>query len=284
MLPDGLPHTRYCIATVVSPGFERYLEDMLCSLYRHNDYKTARLVIFMVGNSAASERIAAKFGATVIHCRNVVPTSVSIKSILYAAARVVDADYFLCLDADMLILTDLAPLFAALEIAPEGAIFACREGNYQGSNSLANAIRYVYRGHLPDIARILGKSNGEAEYALVVNDGIFAGSRLALLALDGAMRAMPQAIKWVDEGHRFCWWRNQFIFNLALATLRCGVELDDLYNVQLHVQRVERSPEKGQENSKIMPLWRGSPVRILHFCGTGRRQHEQWRTLSGEGR
>ena len=95
----------------------------------------------------------------------------------------------------------------------------------------------VYGGSDADLHR-LGVTAQEAAFPLVVNDGIFAGSREALLALDGAIRAMPLATRWVDERHNI-WWRNQFIFNLALARLRCGIELDSSYNVQLHVQDVQ---------------------------------------------
>jgi hypothetical protein len=50
----------------------------------------------------------------------------------------------------------------------------------------------------------------------VVNDGLFAGSRGALLALDGVIRTIPDAPAWINQ-HSNNWWRNQFIFSLALA-------------------------------------------------------------------
>src|SRR5215471_15489432 len=52
-LPSIAPRGRCCIATVVSPGFELLLDDMLGSLYANGDCHDALLVVFVInGNSA----------------------------------------------------------------------------------------------------------------------------------------------------------------------------------------------------------------------------------------
>jgi hypothetical protein len=277
--PSPPPRAEQCIATVVSPGFERYLDEMLRSLRAHGGCPDALLAVFAVDGDAACSRVAQSHGATVIPCTRRAPISVAVKSLLYSAARVIDAEKFLCLDADMLILDDLAPVFAMLDLFPEGSVLACREANSYSESNLGTAIRYTYFADPRDIHRILGRHNGEADYPLVVNDGLFAGRRTALLDLDGVIRALPQAAAWVDEAQHYCWWRNQFIFNLALARLRCGVQLDDLCNVQLHTQDAEVRVEEGRPRA----LWRGRPVRVLHFCGLGRKKYPQFRELLSEG-
>jgi hypothetical protein len=98
---------------------------------------------------------------------------------------------------------------------------------------LGHALRTVYGGHEADLGRLVDMPADEGSYPLVVNDGLFAGSRTALLALDGMIRAMPAAAKWADE-RRDISWRNQFLFNLVLARLRCGVELEPTYNVHFN--------------------------------------------------
>jgi predicted O-methyltransferase YrrM len=108
----------------------------------------------------------------------------------------------------------------------------------------------------------------------VVNDGLFAGGRTALLALDGAIRAIPQASTWAD-GHPNVSWRNQFIFNLALARLVCGVELDSIYNVQLHGQDVEFL----EQGSRLSATWRGREARVLHFSGGAKRKYPKWQGI-----
>ena len=197
-----------------------------------------------------------------------------MKAVLYTTPRVVDADQFLCLDADMLVLGDLRRVFDALEACPEGSILACREANTRGPSTLGHAIANIYGGRRGDFARILGTSDGKQDYPLIVNDGFFAGSRMALLALDGLIRRWTHAPAWVDA-RRDVWWRNQFIFNLALAQLDCGIELDPLYNVQLHFQDVEMR----RAHDRVEGIWHGRAARVLHFNGWGRNKYPEWRGL-----
>ena len=104
---------------------------------------------------------------------------------------------------------------------------------------------------------------------------MFAGTAAALCAVDGVIRRMPQAIAWMEERRRMCWWRNQFIFNLALAQLHCGVEVDGGYNVQLHTKDVQVAGE----GRGVQVSWQGRPVRVLHFCGVGKRKYPQLQRL-----
>ncbi|MFP5261566.1 MAG: NPCBM/NEW2 domain-containing protein [Blastocatellia bacterium] len=271
-LPSVLPSAELCIATVVSPGFEAMLDDMLGSLFANGNCQGALLVVFILNPNDDCERVAAKYRATVFRCKpcgNINPMS---KALLYSVARVTDAQKFLCLDADMLVLKDLRPVFYALDACPEGSILACREGNNDGLINLDHALRAVYGGG-SDFEQ-LSITQEEASYTLVVNDGIFAGGRAALLALDGVIRSMPQAAAWADERNDI-WWRNQFIFNLALARLRCGVELDSSYNVQLHTQDAQLR----QEGVRIKADWHGRQARVLHFSGRAKRKYPEWQGL-----
>ena len=65
------------------------------------------------------------------------------------------------------------------------------------------------------------------------------------------------------------------MFNLALARLGCGVELDPAYNVQLHTQNVDLRWVGG----RMEALWNGRKARVLHFCGVGRGKYPEWRNL-----
>jgi predicted O-methyltransferase YrrM len=270
-LPSVPPRSGNCIATVVSPGFEFLLDDMLGSLYANGDCQDALLVIFVINGNSACARLVAKYRGTLIRCRSLSSINATSKGVLYTAARVVDAQKFICLDADMLVLGNLRPLFATLDACPQGAIMACREGNHSGLNSLSSALRQVYGGTDLDRKRWLS-SEEDATYPLVANDGLFAGGRSALLALDAAIRGLPGASAWVDQ-RRDIWWRNQFIFNLALSRLKCGLELDGVYNVQLHAQDVQIRRTGG----RIQAEWRGQRVRVLHLSGQGRQKYPEWR-------
>lgn len=270
VVPHTLPRADRCIATVVSPGFEHLLDDMLGSLYANGCCQDALVVVFVLDGNEACERVITKYQATPVLCQSRAGLNPMSKAVLYSAARVVDARHYLCLDADMIVLGDLRPIFSALEACPEGRIFACREGNSVYANHLGHAMSAIYGGAKTDLQQ-LAITPEEAAYSLVVNDGLFAGDRAAMRALDGAIRAMPQACAWAD-GHSQVKWRNQFIFNLALARLQCGVELDAIYNVQLHVQNVEFD----QQGSRMLATWRGRQPRVLHFSGGAKRKYPNW--------
>lgn len=273
LVPSPLPRAERCIATVVSAGFEPWLEGLLSSLAWRGGVPEAQRVVLAVEAGPACERIARAHGAVVIPCRRRAALNATVKSVLYSIARLVDARQFVCLDADMLVVGSLAPLFALLDAAPPDAILACREANGHGLRNLDHAIHAVYGGRPTDLQRIMGSVGGEGGYGLPVNDGLFAGNRTALLALDGLLRLWPAAAAWTDE-RRDVWWRNQFVFNLALAKLNCGVELDPVFNVQLNSQDVALS---GNGNGSHPANWRGRPVRVLHFNGQGRHKYAPWR-------
>jgi predicted O-methyltransferase YrrM len=248
------------------------MDDMLGSLYANGHCQDALVIIFALDPDLACMRLAAKYQAMLIPCRPLSPINAMCKALLYSVAQVINAEKFLCLDSDMLILGDLRPVFAALDACPSGSILTCREGNGQGFTNLHHAYQSVYWGTSDDWENVFSGTTEEAAYPLVVNDGLFAGSRTALLALDGVIRAIPKAAEWSDK-HRNNWWRNQFVFNLALARLRCGMELDSTYNVQLHVQEVKLS----EQHKQIQADWHGRAVRVLHFSGAGRQKYPAWR-------
>ncbi len=268
-----LPRAECCVATVVSAGFEGLLGQMLASLARHGGCPDALVVVFTVDGGAECERIAQAYGAHLVRCHRRAAINSMIKSVLYSVARVIDARKFLCLDADMLVLGGLDPVWSALEVAPQGSLLACREANGHGLRNLDHAIHAVYGGRPEDIHRIANGARGEGRFELTVNDGLFAGDRTGLLALDGLLRQWTGAPGWIDE-RRDIWWRNQFIFNLAIARLQCGVELDPVFNIQLNSQEVEwgETPGRGPE-----ARWNGHPVRVLHFNGNGRQKYLDWR-------
>ena len=274
-LPPVAPRAERCIATVVSPGFEALLDDMLGSLGANGRCQDALLVVFALGMSKELQRVAAKYGATLFRCGPRTRPNPTSKAVMYSIAYAVDAQQFICLDADMLVLGDLRPVFGAIDACPPGSILACREGNgrgWHGFRSLSHALSSVYGGRESDLRRLLSQPNGEGAYTLVVNDGLFAGSREALLALDNTIRSMPQAVEWTDE-RRDIWWRNQFVFNLALAQMNCGVELDPVYNIQLNSHDVEISEVAG----RLQADWFGRVSRVLHYNGLGRNKNPEWR-------
>ena len=261
-VPPGMRPTRRCIATVASAGFEQWADDLLGSVRTFGGCPDAHLVLFALGTAPALDEVAARHGATVVRCRLCRPLDPTSKAVLYAVARVIPAERFVCLDADMLVLTDIAPLFEAIDACPSGTILACGEGNDHGIPDLATALDIAYGGG-PD-PPFFARDSPLGRYPLVVNDGLLAGSGAALSALDAELRDLPDLVRWVD-GRADIRWRNQFAANVAIARRGAAVELDPIWNVQLHVQEVEVDGSRAR--------WRGREVRVLHFSGAAKHQH-----------
>jgi hypothetical protein len=266
-----MPPVERCIATVVSPGFDTLLDDMLGSLVANGGCPEARLVVFAFNPDASCERVAAKYGTALVRCTARAFLGMASKALLYSVAHVVDARQYLCIDADMLVAGELAPVFTALDALPPRSILVCRESNREKFRNLDHALHGLYGGGGADV-ETLAITPEEAAYPLVVNDGLFAGSREALLALDGTIRAMPQAEPWM-AATSWVWWRNQFIFNLALARLDAAVELDGAYNVQLR----ETDVAICNGTRRVAADWNGRPARVLHFNGEAKQKYPELR-------
>lgn len=260
-VPVGLHPSERCIATVASAGFEQWVDDLLGSVRAFGGCDDALLVVFVLGDALLLEEVVSRHGATLVRCRprrRLDPTS---KAVLYTAASVIPADRFVCLDADMLVLGDLEPLFAAIDACVPEAILICRDDDQLPH--LSAALEYTYGGGTdpPFFAR----RSAIGHHPFVINDGVFAGSRTALSALEAELRALPGMEHWVDERPDILW-RNQFAANVALARLGTAVQLDPTWNVQLNFQSIDVAGSRA--------WWHGREVRILHFNGVqGKRLH-----------
>ena len=265
------PRAKNCITTVASAGYASLLDDLLTSIERRACLDDTIIVVFNAGAAPDIAEVVARHGAAEIVCDPTAPLDTRTKSVLYAAARVIDAERFLCLDTDILVTGDLRPIFSALDAAPPRAIFACRDAYLP--QRLGDTLTGFYGGSTGDLVRLLVRPEGEERFDFVVNDGVFAARREGMMALDSFLRGLPAAVPWMDEP-RENRVRNQFLFNLALARMECGVELDPTCNLQLHMKDVCIE----HRGARAHALWAGRDVRILHFCGWGRGKHAELRT------
>ena len=272
-LPRQLPPAECCIATVASRGYGALLNNLLASIRMNANCPDALLAVFLADPDWECERVIRQHQAVPIPIRSLARKNQTIKAVLYSVARVVNARRFLCLDADTLVLGDLRPIFSALDACEAGSILVCCD-SFVRNNNLLEALCTHYQGQPADLSALLGMSGAEGSYRFLVNDGVFAGGKSALRRLDATVRAMSGVAGWVDQFQNHGW-RNQFVFNLALAHLDCGVEMSPVYNVQLHMNDVELR----RDNGRVQALWQGRPARILHFCGWGRDKYPE---LQGE--
>ena len=269
--PKRALRAKHCVATVVSSGYAPLLDGLLRSLQTRNLPPDTAIVVFNIGKDPECSRMIAQHNAHEIGCEPQARYNAAIKSVLYSVASLVDADKFICLDADMLVLDDLNGVFDAINAHSPDSILIVRDAFLTDGNLLKQLCTH-YRGDKKDLNLLPGPIGEESSYQLIVNDGLFAGSRRALLGIDNLMRNMPRAAGWVDQfpDHG---WRNQFVFNLVLARLRCGIELDPIYNLQMHMN--DATPQT--IDTRVQALWRGRKAHVLHFCGWGRDKYSDWR-------
>ena len=127
------------------------LDDMLGSFYANARCPDAMVVVFGLHVNDACERVIAKYRATLVRCEPRSRVNPMSKAVLYSAARVVDADRFLFLDADMLVLRSTARVRSARRVS-RGSILACREGNNASLQNLGHALYAVYGGSDGDLS------------------------------------------------------------------------------------------------------------------------------------
>lgn len=271
MVPENVPVRDQCIATVASAGYGPLLDRLLASIRANATCSDALLVAFLAGDDPECDRSVRRHEAVGVRLRPLATRNQTLKAALYSVASVINARRFLCLDADTVVLGDLQPIFGAMDAHPAGSILVSRDA-YVRNARLLDALTTHYEGNAQDLRKLLVTPRDEGSYPFLVNDGVFAGTRIALRQLDRIIRSLRGAAAWVDERQHHGW-RNQFIFNLALARLDCGVELDPIFNLQLHMNDVQIS----REGNKVSALWRGRPARILHFCGWGRDKYPELR-------
>jgi len=269
--PQSLLRAKHCVATVVSSGYAPLLDGLLSSLRTQNLPPDTAIVVFNIGKDPGCSRIIAQHNAHEIGCEPLARCNAAIKSVLYSVASLVDADTFICLDADMLVLDRLSGVFNAVQAHAPDSILIVRDAFLTDGNLLKQLCTH-YRGDRYDLNLLPGPVGEESNYQLIVNDGLFAGSRRALLGVDNLLRNMPRAAAWVDQ-YPDHGWRNQFVFNLVLARLRCGIELDPRYNLQMHMN--DATPQT--VDSRLQAMWRGRKAHVLHFCGWGRNKYSDWR-------
>jgi glycosyltransferase involved in cell wall biosynthesis len=260
-----------CVVLVATDAYAQLLDVALGSLARFGRIDDAERVVLLVEDAPRAERVAMRHGARIVKVRSARSHRPAVKAALYSVAALVHARQYLCLDADVVVTASLAPLFALHGELPAGRILVAREACTRPVNTLAEALVQIYRASPMELAMLTGTDQEIASYPLVANDGVWVSDRAALQQLDANLRAAPELASWV-HARADVWWRAKAAFNIALARLACGVELDSCFNVQLHVERAQPRSTRGES----IASWRGRPAAILHFNGAGRATHHQW--------
>jgi len=124
-----------CVVTAATLGDAAALDVMLGSLFAYGDMAGIPTVVFTGDDDCA--RIAAKYGATTLPAAP-----------LHAAARLVDAEQFVCIGARARVTGSIEPLFAALEVLPADTALVRDDTLYAASR---NALLALDAAMQPDV-------------------------------------------------------------------------------------------------------------------------------------
>jgi hypothetical protein len=275
--PSAAMQFERCVALVADDGYATYLEGALASLDRFGCIPDVPRVVFVAGRSPRCEQAASRHRAHVVRCRVVSHPGPWLKGALYSMARVVHARQYLCLDADILVASSLAPLFAMHAALDASKFLIAAEATTTPVPDLRRALSAVYMAMPSEVDRLLHAHPQAGAEDNVVNDGVFVADGHGLTSVDATLRRATAVRQWVRSRHDV-WWRTKAALNIALAETNAIVPLDGEYNAQLHVEPA-RAPHGGALHRAE---WRGRAARVLHFNGSGKKSYASWRRALAE--
>lgn len=265
-LPVSQEIAEKCITVIISPGYESYVDNMLGSLYVNGNCKDATILLMAIDKNELMEDIARKYGAVIIGCSTGDKSRFTMKNATYMAPYIVYADYYIYLDGDMIILSELNPIFNNIASLSPKNIYACLEYGVPSNKTLGDLLisnEHPYYA-LPEDADFLKMTPIEKASKQVINGGVIAGSRRAMLGLETTMKAMmPQSAIW-ESVNPDVKWREQAIINIAAIRHGGLVILRPTLNVQL----LHATDTAIHAEGKLFAVYGDAPVDILHFNGT----------------
>jgi len=264
--PDPPINCERCICTVVSPGYETMLEALLDTLNAYGQCPEARIVVFTIGDSF--DTLAHRTDITRIRCRAIERLSPAVKGAIYSAARFINSRYFLSLEADMLVVGNLQPFWAALEIAHPGLIMGVRPTGPNDQFSFVGSI--VYAGsRASDVEFLTGDADFNCPYW--INGGVIAGDKAAFESLNAQLlKLAPKSILWLEGGSTVTF-NDESLMNLCLGLQNNAVELGWNYNQMFYTADRKQWIQTAKTPDGFRYFQRGAPSKILHFISTGRK-------------
>lgn len=256
---------RRCVAVTVSPGYESYVDALVETFHRYGNSPEAAVVVFAIGDSYDALRARADLTAVRVTARERV--NQWAKNLVLCAPRVAAADTFLCLEADMLVTGDLQPLWAALDAAPLESVLGTRAQRHPHQQTLGDILEALDAA--PDSLSFLARGAAAGD-PFAFNGGMLAGSRRAVLGLDGHLRGLaPFSCMWI-EGGTAAPWSEEFVTMFAIDRLGMAREVAGAWNRQLYDARLDRWLGVRQDGRRVALAHEGEDAHILHFVGPSR--------------
>ena len=267
---------RVCVAFVATPGFERPLDMCLRSLERNGGLGglDVACVAFMPGADDACRQVCRRHGAVCVEPLALVPPHASMKGVTYSLPRWVDADCYVSLEPDMLVLGSLreavenvlADRADRLYAVPNLPAVQAREASLRDGGPWPPDLQAWVDGHCAgdgdDLRFLLG--DRPVRVREFCNAGLFLGSGGAFRRVEAQMLSMrPFASLWIDVGHVH--WRDEMVWNVAYSLAGNLAALPKSYNyeplTELDGLRYD------WEGGRYDPAGGRAEARVFHFVG-----------------
>lgn len=256
-----------CICTVISPGYEMMLEALLSTLACYGESLETHVVVFAVDGSY--DAMAYRQDITCVRCRSVERLSPAVKGVLYSATEFIQARQIVALEADMLVVGSLQPLWALMEVTRPDRLLGARitPARRRDRVMLAANLRRMNAG-VGDMKFLTDEAGFDAPFWF--NGGVIAGGHAAFACLHAQMRRLaPYSILWMEGGSAVSF-TDEFLMNLCIGLLNNAVELEETFNQQFYNLRREQWVHTLQAPEGPRYSQEGVPSRILHFVSPAR--------------
>ncbi len=265
-VPDPPIRCERCICTVVSPGYEAMTEVMLDTLACNGQSPEARVVLFTVDDSYHT--LAHRTDITRIRCRSLERLSPAVKGALYSASRFVKAGKILTLEADMLVVDSLQPLWALLDVVCPTVLLGSRPGQAQKRFKMLSHMTNTMKAKRSDMEFITGLVDFDSPFWF--NGGVIAGAQEAFMRLDAEMRRLaPYSILWMEGGSPVAF-TDEYLMNLCISLMNNSAELAGTFNQQFYDLERDRWVQTVKPAQGSAYRQDGYPSHILHIISTAR--------------
>lgn len=256
------------LTTVITPGYEPMLHQLLDSWERWGRSPNVQWVVFCVDDSY--ESMAGRANIVRVRCHGMERACSAVKGAVYSAARYIEAPSIIQIETDMMVLASFEPLWSLLENTHPQTMAATRPQVPQNAlrcDRLSETLA-IQGARVSDLEFLTGDPNANGVFRF--NGGLLAGTRDAWLEVDRRIRDMaPWSLMFTEGGFRL-WFTEEFILNLALGHVHNLVELRPCWNVQVFGPEPDMWFQSERTEQGMRYSRNGETARVLHFLTDSR--------------
>lgn len=261
------PSTKYCFISVINDKYIKYFTNLYRTLKHYLSLKDYTYVVYGIDLSEDSMEKLQSLHVRVINASPICDTTqLSSKFLALETYKIIDSEYYIFMDADMLITDDISDLLLFLPSYSQNQISICRQtdvGPYHTfMDALSDRTNDSYRDYDLTIQNIRIQSN-VLSFTHTLNSGFYIAGREALCKANNLInKLLPEAFEWEREKLSECWWREEAILTICISQMNnCNI-LPCTYNVQLQTKEVEFKNGGFYYNNE--------KCKILHMVGRAR--------------